>query len=114
MRCFFQEIIEILENETKQEFKSVRALFVIVVSSGDKNGIYGTTGRKIEYKEITNKFEKVSGLKDIPKIFILDFYDNGKLTSYQGSTSMPFSPVGNKKSNIKTLCFNKKKSFRKS
>lgn len=78
-RFFFQEIIKILENETKREFKSVRALFVIVVSSGDQSGIYGTTGRKIKNNEITNKFEQVADLKDKPKIFFLDCCDKSKL-----------------------------------
>lgn len=78
-RCFFQEIITILENETKCEFTSIRALFVIVVSSGDKSGIYGTEGEKIQHDEITTKFEQVAGLREKPKIFILDYFDIGKL-----------------------------------
>lgn len=71
-----------MEDETKLEYTSVRALFVIVVSSGDQYGIYGTTGRKIKNNEITTKFEQVAGLKDKPKIFILDCCDKSKLKSY--------------------------------
>lgn len=79
LQYFFQKINTILDDEMKYDFKSVRALFVIIVSSGDQSGIYGTIGEKIQYDEITTKFEKVPGLMEKPKIFILDNYDIGKL-----------------------------------
>lgn len=63
----------------KYDFKSVRALFIIIVSSGDQSGIYDFIGEKIQYDEITTKFEKVPCLMEKPKIFILDYYDIGKL-----------------------------------
>lgn len=68
-----------MENETKCEFTSIRALFVIVVSSGDKSGVYGTEGEKIQHDKITTKFEQVAGLREKPKIFILDYFNIGKL-----------------------------------
>ncbi|VDI73012.1 Hypothetical predicted protein, partial [Mytilus galloprovincialis] len=70
-----EKINTILDDEMKYDFKSVRALFVIIVSSGDQSGIYGTIGEKIQYDEITTKFEKVPDLMEKPKIFILDNYD---------------------------------------
>ncbi|XP_063397274.1 uncharacterized protein LOC134681559 [Mytilus trossulus] len=77
------EINTILDEETKYDYKSVRVLFVIIVSSGDQSGIYGTIGEKIQYDEITTKFQKVPCLMDKPKIFILDYYDIEIDTHYQ-------------------------------
>ncbi|XP_071180417.1 uncharacterized protein [Mytilus edulis] len=77
------KINTILDDEKEYDFKSVRALFVIIVSSGDQSGIYGTIGEKIQYDEITTKFEKVPGLMEKPKIFILDYYDIESDNPYQ-------------------------------
>ncbi|CAG2225119.1 unnamed protein product [Mytilus edulis] len=72
---FKWKLLQFWKMKTKCEFTSIRALFVIVVSSGDKSGIYGTEGEKIQHDEITTKFEQVAGLREKPKIFILDYFD---------------------------------------
>ncbi|CAG2214931.1 CASP3 [Mytilus edulis] len=66
------QICDILDNEVDRNFDVNHSLFVIIISRGDQNGIYGTHGDLIEYWAITTKFDQVQGLKGKPKIFILD------------------------------------------
>ena len=80
LKCsFFQEILNILDEEKGRDFSTVHSLFVIIITRGDRNGIYGTTGELIEYWKITTRFDQVPSLKGKPKIFIIDDCEIGIL-----------------------------------
>lgn len=61
------------------DFTVNHSLFVIIISRGDKYGMFGTYGERIEYWAITTRFDQVLSLKGKPKIFILDDCDIGKI-----------------------------------
>ena len=67
-----EEIEEILKDEYEKDFETCHSLFVIILTRGDRHGIYGTHGGLFEYWKLTTMFDQVQSLKGKPKIFIID------------------------------------------
>jgi hypothetical protein len=77
-----QEIEEILKDEHEKDFESCHSLFVIILTRGDRDGIYGTHGGLFEYWKFITMFDQVQSLKGKPKIFIIDDCEIGEHLEY--------------------------------